>query len=64
MSIYDYIKDFGITGGKDLTYHKHIESINTAVTSSKLYIIKICFHSKSILLLKKVFPVFIRQTLE
>jgi hypothetical protein len=58
-----YVKNLGITVSSDLTYHKHIKDIVSTV-AKKLFIVKSCFYSKDISILKKIITAYIRPSLE
>jgi hypothetical protein len=59
----DYVKDLGVIVSRDLSYHKHIDSIISA-SVKKYYIIKSCLRSKSIRVLKLILQAYIIPALE
>ena len=59
----NFVKDLGITISKDFTYHQHIKEIISAA-AKKLFIFRTCFHSRNILIIKKLFITYIRPSLE
>ena len=61
LSSQQYVIDLGVTVSSDLIYHKHIESIVSAVTK-KIYVISRYFHSKDISVLRQIFISFIRPS--